>query len=85
MAVITIRNIDDALKGRLRVAAFRRGSSMEEEARRILREALPPPTSATGLGTRLHQRVLEVSGGAELPTPTRSQPRAAPDFGDDGP
>jgi antitoxin FitA len=85
MAVITIRNIDESLKGRLRVSAARRGSSMEEEARRILREALPPPTSGTGLGTRLHRRVLEVSGGAELPAPERSQPRAAPDFGDDAP
>ncbi len=85
MAVLTIRNIDDSLKTRLRVAAAQRGCSMEEEARRILREALAPPVAETNLGTRLHQRVLEVSGGAELPPPTRSQPRAAPTFADNEP
>ncbi len=85
MAVLTIRNIDDSLKTRLRVAAAQRGCSMEEAARRILREALAPPVAETNIGTRLHQRVLEVSGGAELPPPTRSQPRAAPTFADNEP
>jgi len=85
MATITIRNIDDSLKTRLRISAAQRGCSMEEEARRILREALATPAAETHLGTRLHQRVLEVSGGAEFTPPTRSQPRAAPVFGDDEP
>jgi plasmid stability protein len=40
MASITIRNLDDALKTRLRVRAAERGRSMEEEARRILRDVL---------------------------------------------
>jgi antitoxin FitA len=85
MAVVTIRNIDESLKGRLRVAAARRGCSMEEEARRILREALPAPAAATGLGTLLHQRVLDACGGAEPPVVVRSLPRPAPGFGDDAP
>jgi len=85
MAAITIRNIDDSLKTRLRISAAQRGCSMEEEARRILREALAAPAAETDLGTRLHQRVLAVSGGAELALPTRSQPRAAPAFCDDEP
>ena len=36
MASITIRNIDDELKARLRLQAARHEVSMEEEARRIL-------------------------------------------------
>ncbi|WP_295393333.1 plasmid stabilization protein [uncultured Thiodictyon sp.] len=85
MAMITIRNIDDSLKSRLRIAAAQHGCSMEEEARRILREALVSPAAGTSLGTRLHQRMLEVSGGAELPPTARTQPRAAPTFADDEP
>lgn len=40
MAVMTIRNIDDAIKTRLRQRAALHGRSMEEEAREILRAAL---------------------------------------------
>jgi plasmid stability protein len=37
MASITIRNLEDAVKQRLRVRAAEHGHSMEEEARNILR------------------------------------------------
>lgn len=40
MAVMTIRNIDDAIKNRLRLRAVMHGRSMEDEARDILRSAL---------------------------------------------
>ena len=40
MASITIRNIDDDLKERLRVRAAKNGHSMEEEARIILNRAI---------------------------------------------
>jgi antitoxin FitA len=36
MAVLTIRNIDDAVKASLRIQAAEHGWSMEEEARQIL-------------------------------------------------
>jgi len=39
MASITIRNLDDPLKARLRVQAATHGRSMEDEARDILRTA----------------------------------------------
>ena len=46
MASITIRNLDDDIKQRLRLRAAEHGRSMEEEARDILRrvmgEAAPP-------------------------------------------
>ena len=43
MASITIRNLDDGLKGRQRVRAAEHGRSMEEEVRQILRQAIGPP------------------------------------------
>ena len=39
MSTLTVRNIDDDLKQRLRLEAARHGHSMEEEVRRILRRA----------------------------------------------
>lgn len=40
MASITIRNLDDDIKLRLRIRAAKHGRSMEEEARAILRRAM---------------------------------------------
>ena len=40
MVSITIRNLEDEVKRRLRIQAATKGHSMEEEARRILRVAL---------------------------------------------
>lgn len=40
MATMTIRNLDDDVKARLRVRAAQHGRSMEEEARSILSAAL---------------------------------------------
>jgi hypothetical protein len=40
MASIVIRNLDEALKGRLRVRAAHNGRSMEAEVREILRTEL---------------------------------------------
>ena len=49
MASMTIRNLDDDIKQRLRVQAAEHGRSMEEEARVILRTALTEPASPTNL------------------------------------
>ena len=49
MASLTLRNLDDSVKTRLRVRAAEHGRSMEDEARHILRNALdrePPRTLA---------------------------------------
>jgi antitoxin FitA len=62
MATLTIRNLDPAIKERLRVQAARNGRSMEAELRAILTEAIgternlqinlaeaiPPPLCAAG-------------------------------------
>jgi len=75
MASITIRNIDDELKASLRLQAARHGSSMEEEVRRILRQALNRETK--GLGSKIHQRFSTV-GGIDLELPVRGDlPRVA--------
>jgi antitoxin FitA len=49
MASIVIRNIEESLKDRLRIRAAKNGRSMEEEARTILREAIPSSRPVTNL------------------------------------
>ena len=79
MASITVRNIDDSLKTRLRVRAAERGRSMEEEARQILREALTQQTPSSLADLAL--RIFGPDHGGELPPhpPVKAPP--APDFG----
>jgi len=84
MAMLTVRNLDDDLKRRLRIRAARHGRSMEEEVRRILQAALDVEEEPSGLGTRVHRQVLALTGGVELALPPRSLPRSPPDFGADG-
>ncbi len=69
MAQLLVRNLDDALKERLRVVAALHGRSMEEEARMILHTALSEavlPASGTqhvGLGDRIQALLV----GVEFP------------------
>lgn len=79
MATITIRNLDDKLKARLRLVAAQHGHSMEEEARIILRQALAHRRVESGLGSRIRRRVAE-AGGAELETPRRTESPRYADF-----
>ena len=81
MASMTIRNIDDALKQRLRVRAATHGRSMEDEARDILRVALAASERpARNLADAIRARLTQV-GGIELDIPAREAIRDAPDFG----
>lgn len=67
MASITIRNLDSALKERLRVRAAQHGHSMEQEARDLLRVALNRKIAARGsLHDKINERFGEL-GGVELP------------------
>ncbi len=80
MASITIRNLDDGVKARLRDRAAGRGRSMEEEARRILAAAVEPaPAPAKGLGTALRE-LFEPFGGVDLEPPPRGPMRPPPRF-----
>lgn len=74
VATLTIRNLDQDLKARLRLRAAGHGRSMEEEARQLLRRALAHEEPTMGLASRITRRFAEV-GGAELPPIARSLPR----------
>lgn len=81
MASITIRNLDDDLKARLRVRAAQRGRSMEEEARVLLREALDGPRSAAKPHLAdLAQSLFGARHGVELPVVPRAKARPVPTF-----
>ncbi|AYM66114.1 plasmid stabilization protein [Agrobacterium fabrum] len=81
MASMTIRNIDDALKQRLRVRAATHGRSMEDEARDILRVALATSERpARNLVETVRARLAPI-GGVDLEIPVREAIRDAPDFG----
>jgi len=71
MASLVIRNIDDALKNRLRQRASRHGRSMEEELREILRASLAtePMTGAEFLAA-IRERLAPL-GYLELELPPR--------------
>ncbi|HHJ38126.1 MAG: plasmid stabilization protein [Methylothermaceae bacteria B42] len=77
MASLTIRNLDEDIKQRLKLIAARHGHSLEEEARQILRRAVLKERGASGLATRIARRFREV-GGVDLPQPERSKPRNPP-------
>jgi plasmid stability protein len=80
MASITIRNLDDALKGRLRVRAARHGRSMEDEVRHILRTALAEtPPQRANLAEAIRRR-FEPLGGVKLKIPPRGKLREPPRF-----
>ncbi|NYT32303.1 plasmid stabilization protein [Rhizobium sp. WYCCWR 11128] len=80
MASMTIRNLDDGLKQRLRVRAATHGRSMEDEARDILRTALATTEPvARNLADTIRARLKSV-GGVELEIPPRQPIRDAPDF-----
>lgn len=77
---MTIRNIDEALKKRLRVRAAQHGKSMEEEARDILRAALSAePRRAGDLGQAIRNRFAPL-GGVDLPDIPREPVRDPVDF-----
>lgn len=81
MASITIRNLDEPLKARLRVQAAIHGRSMEDEARDILRTALNhEPIPPANLAVSIRARFAPL-GGVDLPDVPRESMREPPDFG----
>lgn len=80
MTSITIRNLDDGLKRRLRVRAAEHDRSMEEEARDILRCALFEEQQATDNLAEVIRRLVEPYGGFELPPFPRGAMPEPPDF-----
>jgi plasmid stability protein len=80
VASITIRNLDDDLKSRLRVQAAVHGRSMEDEARDILRCALNrEPSPPRNLAEEIH-RLFVPLGGWDFEVPPREPMREPPSF-----
>jgi antitoxin FitA len=81
MANLTIRNVDAAVKERLRLRAARHGRSMEAEARRILSEAVavdrdePEPNLAEAI-----RRRFAPLGGVDLELPPHEFVGEPPSF-----
>ena len=87
MANITVRNLEDGLKRKLRVRAAQHGKSMEQEARDILRAALDDADDEIRTGRDLFRAIrarFEPLGGVELELPPRTSMREPPRFDDDG-
>lgn len=81
MAQVIVRNLEDDVKVALKQRATRHGSSMEEEARFILRRAVNDEASVTSkLGPRIAGRFADV-GLAESVPELRGQPIAPMCFG----
>ncbi|NBC31456.1 MAG: plasmid stabilization protein [Alphaproteobacteria bacterium] len=79
MASLTIRNIEDDVKSRLRIRAAEHGRSMEEEVRDILRRSVEGAPPQKDLGEAIHRRFAAI-GGVDLELPEREPMREPPAF-----
>lgn len=79
MADISIRNLDDSVRDRLRIRAASHGRSMESEVRAILAEAVGDPEQPVGFLEAAFER-FSALGGVELELPERSTPVRGADF-----
>jgi plasmid stability protein len=79
MAAVSIRNLDDNVKERLRLRAASHGRSMESEIRAILADAVAEPDEQPGMLVTLMERFGDL-GGVDLEVPTRTTPARAADL-----
>lgn len=86
MAALSIRDVDDDVRDRLRVRAARNGRSMEAEVRAILTAAVNDSHVGGDAGgdyrnmlVVLHERFAEL-GGVDLDIPQRNNAPRAADF-----
>jgi antitoxin FitA len=77
MSQFTVRNTEDEVKNLLKPRVARNKSSLEAEARDILRIAVKvAPTTTTGLGSRIAARFAKVGLTEALPELRGQQPKA---------
>lgn len=79
MAAISVRDLDDRVRERLRIRAAQHGRSMESEIRAILCEAVRDPRDSGDLFQAIRDRFGE-NGGVEIDLPPRMTPRRAVHF-----
>lgn len=82
VASITIRNLEDDLKRRLRIRAAEHGRSMEEEAREIIRNAVGEDAPPRNLAAAIRARIAPL-GGVDLDLPPREAMPEPPRFDED--
>jgi antitoxin FitA len=75
MASMTIRDLDDQLKSRLRMRAAKNNRSMEEEVRAILKSALAADGARSKSLIQAIRERIEPLGGIELEQPARESIR----------
>lgn len=80
MASITIRNLDDDLKTRLRVRHAEHSRSMEEEVRIILRDTVSGGRAVPRDLAKFTRECFASLGGIELEFPQRGPIHEPPDF-----
>lgn len=82
MAALSIRDLDDNVKEKLRLRAARHGRSMEAEIRLILTAAATEEERPRNdLFGALTERFAQL-GGVDLDVPARTTPPRAADFGE---
>lgn len=79
VAALSIRNLDDQVKERLRIRAASHGRSMESEIRAILTDAVSRPDESVGLAQALLDGFGAI-GGVDLDLPPRTEPPRWADF-----
>ena len=79
MASLSVRDLDDDVRERLRRRAAAHGRSMEAEVRSILTAAVQERQVERNWLLELHG-ASRAAGGAELDLPARELVRAAPTF-----
>jgi antitoxin FitA len=78
MPTLTIRNVDVAIKQRLRVRAARNGRSMEAELRQILSDTLAPESGRQPyLAEAIRRALCPVGRRRPRPSPASAGRRAA--------
>jgi plasmid stability protein len=77
MTSLTIRNIDIAVKDRLRIRAARNRRSLEAELRAIITEAATAePLKELNLAESIRRRMLPLGGIEDLPPHPSAEPGA---------
>jgi len=79
MASLTIRNLDESLKAKLRLRSAQHACSMEAEVRNILRQALSTSSVTADFAERVHRRFAKLHADS-LPIPERQPVRTPPDM-----
>jgi plasmid stability protein len=76
MAALSIRDLDDSVREKLRLRAAQHGRSMEAEIRAILTAAVEDDTPRSDLFSALTARFSQL-GGVDLDIPPRTTPPRA--------